>query len=64
MFLEINTLNTSTTSRKSNDSEKTKVQPGVGESTLRLLKLSGLTGISTFDYAELRNYIYGINGRY
>jgi hypothetical protein len=64
MFLVIDTLNSSTVSKELSDSEKVKVQPGAGESTIRLLKPSELTDISTFDYVELRNYIYGVNGRY
>lgn len=43
---------------------KVKAQSSVGESTINMLKPVNLAGISTFDYAELRNYIYGVNGRY
>ena len=35
------------------------------ENTLCMPKPSKLAGdISTFDFTELRNYIYGVNGRY
>jgi hypothetical protein len=43
---------------------KVKVQSSVGETTINMLKPVNLAGISTIDYAELRNYIYGVNGRY
>lgn len=49
---------------QSGNSEKVKGQIGAGESTIHMLKPSGLTGISNLDYVELRNYIYGVNGRY
>lgn len=39
-------------------------QSSVGQTTLHIPKPSNLTDISTFDFAELRNYIYGVNGRY
>jgi hypothetical protein len=64
MTLMIGTLNSSTASKELNDSEKMKPPTVAGESTIRLLKPSGLAGISTLDYVELRNYIYGVNGRY
>lgn len=64
MSLEIDKVNSLTVSKDSSDSEKVKIQTVAGESTIRLLKPSGLTGVSTFDYVELRNYIYGVNGRY
>jgi hypothetical protein len=64
MPLVIDKPNSSTVSKELGNSEKVKVQLGAGESTIQLLKPSGLTNISTFDYVELRNYIYGINGRY
>lgn len=43
---------------------KVKAQSSVGESTINMLKPINLAGTSTFDYAELRNYIYGVNDRY
>jgi CRP/FNR family transcriptional regulator, cyclic AMP receptor protein len=43
---------------------KMKDQSNVGQSTLHIPKPSNLAGISTSDFAELRNYIYGVNGRY
>jgi hypothetical protein len=64
MSFEIEKLNPSTVSKELGNSEKVQVSIGAGESTIRMLKPSGLTGISTFDSIELRNYIYGINGRY
>lgn len=64
MAIVIDKLNSSTVSKESSDSENVEVSIGVGESTIRMLKPSGLTGISTFDSLELRNYIYGVNGRY
>ena len=64
MSLVMKTPNSSTASRKPADSEKVEIQTVAGESTIKLLKPSGLTGISTSDYVELRNYIYGVNGRY
>ena len=36
----------------------------VGETTMQIFRVGGLTDITSSEYAELRNYIYGINGRY
>jgi hypothetical protein len=46
------------------NSEKVKPQNNIGETTIKILNPGGLKGVSTFDYVELRNYIYGVNGRY
>lgn len=43
---------------------KVKAKSSVGESTINMLKPINLAGVSTFDYAELRNDIYRVNGRY
>jgi hypothetical protein len=43
---------------------KTDGQVSFGKFTMHIPKPGKLAGISTFDYAELRNYIYGVNGRY
>ncbi len=64
MSLMIDTLNSTPTAEESSNSDKLKVQKSIGESTSKILKPNGLTEISIFDYAELRNYIYGVNGRY
>ncbi len=64
MFLMTEAVNSSTAAKEPNDAEKVKAQTVAGESTIRLLKPSGMADVSTFDSVELRNYIYGVNGRY
>jgi hypothetical protein len=44
--------------------QKMKDPNNAGQSTPQIPKPSNLAGISTFDFAELKNYIYGVNGRY
>jgi hypothetical protein len=43
---------------------KLKDLNNAAQSTPHITKPSNLADISTFDFAELRNYIYGVNGRY
>ncbi len=64
MSLVNDTQNESTVSKESSNLEVVKLQNSIGETTIKILNPSGLTGVSTFDYVELRNYIYGVNGRY
>ena len=37
---------------------------GIGETTMQVLRFGGSMDVSSSEYAELRNYVYGINGRY
>lgn len=36
----------------------------VGETTMQIFRIGGSMEMTSSDYLELRNYVYGINGRY